>query len=283
MPRKAEHPYRALFETSIERQAELVARWLLVGFIHGVMNTDNMSIAGETIDYGPCAFMDTYHPTTVFSSIDQHGRYAYANQPRIATWNLARLAEALLPLLDEDQDRAVAYAQGVLEAFGPKFEAAFNAGLGRKLGLFTQREGDVQLAADLLTVMAENGADFTLTFRRLSDAAIDPAADQPVRSLFTDPAAYDGWATRWRERLDAGGAGRRDAPRRDAGGQPGLHPAQPPGRGGHRGGRAARRLRAVRGAAYSCCRSRSRISRAFAPYADPPKPHERVEQTFCGT
>ena len=146
------------------------------------MNTDNMSIAGETIDYGPCAFMDAYDPATVFSSIDHQGRYAYANQPRIALWNLTRLAETLLPLLSEDEDQAVAEAQEALGAFAPRFEAAFHAGLRRKLGLFTEREGDVALARDLLNAMAENQADFTLTFRRLSDAAADPESDEAVRA-----------------------------------------------------------------------------------------------------
>src|SRR5262245_52196722 len=128
--------YRQLFDRVIGRQAELVARWMLVGFIHGVMNTDNCSIAGETIDYGPCAFMDTYHPQTVFSSIDHGGRYAYANQPRIAHWNLARLGETLLPLLAGDTDRALAIANEVLASFQPRFGAALLAGLRCKLGLF---------------------------------------------------------------------------------------------------------------------------------------------------
>src|SRR6186713_2461485 len=137
----AERPYHALLERVVARQADLVARWLLVGFIHGVMNTDNMSIAGETIDYGPCAFMDAYDPATVFSSIDQHGRYAYANQPRIAGWNLTRLAETLLPLLADDEKQAIAQAEEVLGGFAPAFEAAFLAGLRKKVGLFTERDG----------------------------------------------------------------------------------------------------------------------------------------------
>src|SRR5215204_537932 len=168
---EAERPYRALLDAVIGAQADLVAQWLNVGFIHGVMNTDNMSIAGETIDYGPCAFMDAYDPATVFSSIDQHGRYAYANQPGIAAWNLARLAETLLPLFSDDEEKAVARAREALETFSPRFEAAFHAGLRRKLGLFTQREEDLELAGGLLDLMAKNEADFTLTFRGLSDAA----------------------------------------------------------------------------------------------------------------
>ena len=203
----AENPYRALLEGVIRRQAELVARWLSVGFIHGVMNTDNMSIAGETIDYGPCAFLDTYDPATAFSSIDRHGRYAYGNQPRIALWNLTRLAEALLPLLSDDETRAVAEAEAALSGFAAIFEAAYHGGLNRKLGLATTREGDASLAGDLLTAMGENEADFTLTFRRLGDAVPEPGSDcepaavEAVRSLFIDPTAYDRWAERWHNRL----------------------------------------------------------------------------------
>jgi len=194
-------PYRALFERVLVRQAELVAKWLLVGFIHGVMNTDNCSIAGETIDYGPCAFMDAYDPATVFSSIDHQGRYAYANQPQIAAWNLARFGETLLPLLDSDTDAAVAQAEEVLETFSTRFSQALVGGLRRKLGLLTERDGDGALAQALLNAMAENRADFTLTFRRLGDAAVDAGADAGVRALFADPAAFDAWATRWRQRL----------------------------------------------------------------------------------
>src|SRR5262245_26938509 len=142
----ADNPYRALLDAVIARQVDLVAQWLLVGFSHGVMNTDNMSIAGETIDDGPCAFMDAYHPGRVYSSIDEMGRYAYGNQPRIAKWNLARLAETLLPLLGDDQDAALKHAQSVIDAFSPAFEHAYTDGLRRKLGLFTARDGDIELA-----------------------------------------------------------------------------------------------------------------------------------------
>src|SRR5438067_1379326 len=166
--------YRTLLDLVVSRQAALVARWLLVGFIHGVMNTDNMSVAGETIDYGPCAFMDAYHPGTVFSSIDEMGRYAYSNQPRIAQWNLARFAECLLPLLATGDDAGLAQAQQAIEAFVTHFETAYTSGLRRKLGLHEERPGDVELAQDLLDRMAQNQADFTLTFRRLSDSVGNP-------------------------------------------------------------------------------------------------------------
>jgi uncharacterized protein YdiU (UPF0061 family) len=279
---EAERPYRALLDAVIGAQADLVAQWLNVGFIHGVMNTDNMSIAGETIDYGPCAFMDAYDPATVFSSIDQHGRYAYANQPGIALWNLTRLAEALLPLLAEDQDEAVAEAQVALGAFGPRFETAHHAGLRRKLGLSTAREDDLPLMRDLLNAMAANGADFTLTFRRLSEAAMGPEGDEAVRRLFADPSAYDAWAARWWQRLaeePREGAERQAAMRS-------VNPAFIP---------RNHRVEAVIAAAVerddfgpfeellTVLSQPYEDQPAFAPYADPPEPHERVLQTFCGT
>jgi uncharacterized protein YdiU (UPF0061 family) len=198
-------PYRALLDGVIGRQARLIAQWMLLGFIHGVMNTDNMSISGETIDYGPCAFMEAYDPATVFSSIDQQGRYCYSNQANAAHWNLARLAEALLPLLEQEagsQEVALTSAYEALAAFGPQFEAAYLGGLRRKLGLLAEREGDAALAEDLLKRMAANRADYTLTFRRLGEAAAGPEGDQGVRALFADPGAYDSWAAEWRQRLE---------------------------------------------------------------------------------
>lgn len=197
----AEHPYRALLDGVIARQADLVAGWLLIGFVHGVMNTDNMSVAGETIDYGPCAFLDAYDPRTTFSSIDAHGRYAYGQQPGIALWNLTRLAEALLPLLAEDEGEAVQAAEAALAGFGPRFRQAYHGGLVQKLGLSGDRDSDAALANDLLAQMAGNRADFTSTFRRLCDAAERPESDAGVRDRFIDPTAYDAWAVRWRGRL----------------------------------------------------------------------------------
>ena len=278
----AERPIVALLNAVIARQAELVARWLLVGFIHGVMNTDNTSISGETIDYGPCAFMDNYDPATVFSSIDEQGRYAYGNQPRIALWNLTRFAECLLPLLSDDQDKAIAEAQSALGDFAEKFDLAYQAGLRGKLGLFTTHDGDPALAQDLLDAMAKNQADFTLTFRRLGDAAGDPANDAAVRALFADPTAYDEWAARWRQRLAAeplDAAARQAAMHR-------VNPAFIP---------RNHRVEAVIEAAVNrndfapfeellaVLSKPFEDQPAFAGYADPPKPHECVLQTFCGT
>src|SRR6201995_5298755 len=197
---KAQRPYHALLEGVIARQAALVARWLLVGFIHGVMNTDNCSISGETIDYGPCAFMDHYDPAAVFSSIDEMGRYAYANQPRIALWNLTRLAECLLPLFGGEQEKAVSEAQDILNGFPEKFTDAYQAGLRSKIGLFSMRDGDEALVQDLLDAMAKNQADFTLTFRRLAEAALDAKYDGAVAQLFADPNAFNEWAVRCRQR-----------------------------------------------------------------------------------
>jgi serine/tyrosine/threonine adenylyltransferase len=279
---EAERPHRALLDGVVARQADLVARWLLVGFVHGVMNTDNTSIAGETIDYGPCAFLDAYDPAAVFSSIDRFGRYAYGNQPRIAQWNLARLAETLLPLLGEDEEAALASAHESLAAFAPRFEAAWLDGLRRKIGLSSEREGDAALAQDLLGRMAENGADFTLAFRRLSDAATGPEGDAGVRALFADPAAYDAWAGRWRERL----ADEPAAPSARAAAMQAANPAVIP------------RNHLVE-AALSAAVEREDfgpfeelhdvLSRPFEDrpglerYAVPPRPEERVLQTFCGT
>ena len=189
--------YRALYERVIARQAALVAQWLCIGFIHGVMNTDNCSIAGETIDYGPCAFMDKYHPETVFSSIDQMGRYAYGRQPQIAGWNMARFGETLMPLFADDQDEAVKLANESLATFNPAFSKALVGGLRRKLGLFTEQEGDGQLAQDLFNIMAEHGIDFTLMFRRLSK---DDAA---ARALYEEPTGFDAWLARWKVRCEA--------------------------------------------------------------------------------
>lgn len=201
-----EQPYEALLRAVIDRQAELVARWQGIGFIHGVMNTDNTSIAGETIDYGPCAFIDTYHPGTVYSSIDRRGRYAYGNQPAIAHWNLMGFAQALLPLLGDSEEIAVPRANEALETFPARFEDAYLATMRCKLGLTEAREEDAALASDLLDRMADNNVDFTLFFRRLAGAVEPPAtAAGGARNLFEDPLAFDDWAQSWRLRLTSEG------------------------------------------------------------------------------
>ena len=207
---------QAFLAAVIRRQADLIAHWMLLGFVHGVMNTDNMAISGETIDFGPCAFLEHYHPATVFSSIDAQGRYAFSNQPPAALWNLTRLAETLLPLLEQEEGSdtaALAAAVAALDTFDLRFQAAHLAGLRRKLGLLTDQPEDAALAQDLLTRMAANHADFTLTFRTLNHTATlsaqasSPAGTQfptpnaEARKLFTDPTAYDTWAILWHQRL----------------------------------------------------------------------------------
>lgn len=189
----AERPYLALYTAVVEAQASLIARWMAVGFVHGVMNTDNMTISGETIDYGPCAFMDRHHPRTVFSSIDHGGRYAYGNQPGIAQWNLARLAEAMLPLFADTPDEAVAAATDVLRSFKERYERHCTAVMQTKLGL--THAGPAGLVDDLLALMAAQGVDHTQLFRSLSDVVRGDV--DGTHELFTDPAAFDTWAARW--------------------------------------------------------------------------------------
>ncbi|MBA3910562.1 MAG: YdiU family protein [Rhodobacter sp.] len=194
-----DHPYLAFLDAVIDRQARLIAEWMGVGFIHGVMNTDNMAISGETIDYGPCAFMEGYAPGTVFSSIDHQGRYSYANQPVILGWNIARLAEALVPLIDPDPDRAVDLANGRLESISGRYRAEWIGVMRRKLGLVGEDPGDADLSDDLMTAMA--GADWTLTFRRLANEAT-------LRPLFEDFRGMEAWLPRWHARAGEGAAQR---------------------------------------------------------------------------
>jgi uncharacterized protein YdiU (UPF0061 family) len=196
------NPYSEFLRAVMDAQAKLVASWLHVGFIHGVMNTDNMSISGETIDYGPCAFMDVYDPTTVFSSIDQGGRYAYGNQGSIALWNLARLAECLLPLFHEDTNQAVAIAESVLGEFSDLFNEYWLAGMREKIGLTSMQEGDQQLITDLLQLMHDGRADFTLAFRHLADCTLSPTISPSFRNLFDladEPLVA--WLQSWSQRL----------------------------------------------------------------------------------
>jgi serine/tyrosine/threonine adenylyltransferase len=194
---EAENPYRALFEAVVAAQASLIARWMLVGFVHGVMNTDNMTISGETIDYGPCAFMEAYDPATVFSSIDSWGRYAYGQQPAVAAWNLARFAETLLPLFADDLDDALALAQESLDGFRRHYVDASMAGMRAKLGL---RDVDdavaTPLLAELLEQLEQSRVDHTSFYRLLGQAARGDV--ERARGLFVDLAAFDGWLTRWR-------------------------------------------------------------------------------------
>lgn len=196
-----ENRYLSLLQEVIKRQAVLIAKWQLVGFIHGVMNTDNMAISGETIDYGPCAFMDAYDPATVFSSIDIHGRYAYGNQPDIAAWNLARFAETLLPLLHDNEEQAVKLAEDAIADFAEQFHRNWLAGMRAKLGIFNEELEDESLIEGLLSMMQENRADYTNTFRALS-------LDKPGDTILFGTAEFTQWHERWQERL-----GRQEEPK----------------------------------------------------------------------
>jgi uncharacterized protein YdiU (UPF0061 family) len=265
-------PYLSLLAAVCEAQASLVACWMQVGFIHGVMNTDNTTISGETIDYGPCAFMDEYDPATVFSSIDHHGRYAFGNQPRIVHWNLARFADTLLPLFDDNHDKAVALAEDTINQFPAHFERYWQVGMRRKLGLVSEQPEDVDLIDALLTLMQEHAADYTNTFRLLCSVAEGDAA----------PPGYDAWVTRWQSRL------RREPHTQSAAAalmrvhNPAVIPRN------HRV-EAAIDAAVQRGDFAPLETLLSVLSTPFdlkpeqRQYSEPPTPSERISQTFCGT
>jgi uncharacterized protein YdiU (UPF0061 family) len=262
-----------LLEAVTHAQAELVAAWMAVGFVHGVMNTDNTSLSGETIDYGPCAFLDAFHPGTVFSSIDRRGRYAYGNQPQVMLWNLAQLGNALLPLIDPDRERAVARATPVLEGFGARYEAAWLRRFRRKLGLTTEHSGDRALIEDLLERMTAGKADFTRTFRALAQGT--------AAAEFETPAEFVPFEQRWRQRLAAEGA---DPLVRRAQLEA-VNPAYIP--------RNHRIEQAIQAAVAGDFGPFERLSTVLARPFDPqpehadlqlaPRPEELVEETFCGT
>jgi len=274
----ADNPALALFEGVLERQAKLIAQWVCVGFVHGVMNTDNMALSGETIDYGPCAFIDNYDPATVFSSIDRGGRYAYGNQPNIAHWNLARLAEALLPLIDEDKEKAVATAEEVLGKFPERFRAHYTAGLRAKLGLLTDEEGDYDLAREFLDWMKTAEADFTASFAALTRAA--------ESGKLTGPLSFGGallraWQEKWTARLERQQKDRSEilAVMRHA--DPVVIP---------RNHRVEEALAAAAGGDFSVMhRLLAALRNPFEetpenePYRDAPRPGGQPYRTFCGT
>ncbi|MGB7431049.1 MAG: YdiU family protein [Ahrensia sp.] len=280
--RDADNPYAALLESVVRKQAALVAQWLCLGFIHGVMNTDNMTISGETIDYGPCAFMDGYNPAQVYSSIDHMGRYAYGKQPSIAQWNLANLAQALLPILHEDNDQAIGLAQRALDAFPETFQTAYINGLRAKLGLLHEDDGDFAMAQDLLKTMAVDNVDFTLAFRRLSDLnATDDAAEDAFMSLFADPLRAMMWLTSWRSRLAL--ETRSDAERQAAMRQ--VNPIYIP-----RNHRVEAAIQAALVGDFTVfAKLNTLLADPFTERAEAagfelgPEPGEEVLQTFCGT
>jgi uncharacterized protein YdiU (UPF0061 family) len=272
-----------LFETVADRQARLVAQWQNVGFIHGVMNTDNMLISGETIDYGPCAFMNEYDPGTVYSSIDRRGRYAYDQQPDIAQWNLNRFAGALLMGAD-DEATMKSQMRAVLEQFSDRLQEAREDGLRRKLGLDGDRDGDTALCSDLLDLMERHAVDFTLTFRRLTERADpDDGGDRPqVGEFFTLPGAFDDWLDRWRDRL-----AERDEPAGDiAASMRRVNPVVIP-RNYHVN---AAIDDAVERGDFQAFHTLADVLADPYEFPDgnehlvhPPSPEERVERTFCGT
>ena len=277
----AEAPALAVLKSVAQRQAALIADWMRIGFIHGVMNTDNMSIAGETIDYGPCAFMDEYDPNTVFSSIDHQGRYAFRNQPAIAQWNLARFAETLLPLIDPQPEKAVELATAIIESFLAEFDACFLAHMRRKIGLSVAAEGDAEVVKRLLAAMEESHADLTLTFRRLTLAAEWPDREPQLRELFGDTSAIGTWLPDWRSFMD------RD-PKPFEERLAGMRAANPtfiP-----RNHRVQAALSAAEAGDLSPFRTLLDVLQhpfdaqpERSDYAEPPRPSERVLQTFCGT
>jgi uncharacterized protein YdiU (UPF0061 family) len=273
-------PYRALLGAVVGAQARLIARWMLLGFVHGVMNTDNTSVAGETIDYGPCAFVDTFDPAAVFSAIDRGGRYAYRNQPAIGLWNLTRFAECLLPLLAGDTDDAIAIAQALLAQYETMYTDAYKRGLTRKIGLPTPRAGDAELAGDLLAAMHAGQADFTLTFRRLADAVWGEGAS--VRELFADAGAFDAWEPRWRARI----ADEERSPDEIASDMDATNPLYIP-----RNHLVEAALRAAIdeddlepfGELVDVLARPFEQQPGRERYALPPRPDQRVTRTFCGT
>lgn len=275
-----ENPALALLEGTMERQAALVARWMGLGFIHGVMNTDNMSLSGETIDYGPCAFLDAYDPAKKFSFIDRGGRYAYGNQPNIAHWNLARLAEALLPLLDDDESRALSLAEDCLERFPDLFRESWDKVFAEKLGLARASSSARPLAEGLLGLMAEQAIDFTLAFRHLRDAA-GPGGEGGLVALFPRPEAVGGWLENWRAALAAAEV----SPAEAAAAMGAANPVVIP-----RNHRIEEAIAAAKGRDFGPFhRLHDALARPYeareetVDYESPPLSHEEVRATFCGT
>lgn len=280
--KQADNPYLALLDIVIEGQAALIAKWMHLGFIHGVMNTDNMSVTCETIDYGPCAFMDHFAHDRVYSSIDHHGRYAYSNQPNIGLWNLTRFAECLLHLIDEDTGRAVDIAKDHLEGFIDSYQKIWLTGMRAKLGLNAEFDQDKILVDDLLTIMAERQVDFTETFYRLSMLGGDAIHDDAMLHLFDRADAFVQWIDRWRERLQqecSNDEERKARMRR-------VNPIYIP-----RNHLIEAAIRAAEDhgdlsvfhALHDVLRQPFDYRPGRDTYMQPPKPDEIVHQTFCGT
>ncbi|MGC4027358.1 MAG: YdiU family protein [Steroidobacteraceae bacterium] len=272
----------AFLERVAQRQASLIAQWMSVGFIHGVMNTDNMTLSGETIDYGPCAFMDHYDPHTVFSSIDRRGRYAFGNQPAIAQWNLARLADALLPLIEPDEQRAIGLATVPVQRFAADFDLGFRQRMGAKLGLMSVRDADAPLISDLLMALHVGHADFTSSLRALADAALGAAHEEGFRQQFREPAAVDEWLAAWRRRLATEGATPTQV-------REGIRSANPAFIARNHRVEQALAAASDHGDLAPFTRLLTVLQQPFADQpgmedlARPPRDDERVAATFCGT
>jgi len=276
-------PLQAMLVAVVQRQAELVAQWQLLGFIHGVMNTDNMLLSGETIDYGPCAFMDGFDNDAVFSSIDHAGRYAYRNQAHIAHWNLARLTQALLPLLDEDQERAIEKGQSIIDGFPDLVQTAYRDGMRKKLGLTSDEPGDIQLMQELLELMQQHGSDFTLTFRRLAElAGADREPGNGISTFFELDAAFGPWLERWHARFmsDAEEAEARQIAMLN------INPVFIPRNHLVEEAIVAAETRQDFGPFHKLVEVVTKpfdFDTALTRYAKPPLPGQQVRQTFCGT
>jgi uncharacterized protein YdiU (UPF0061 family) len=281
-PNDVENPYLGLLDAVIEGQAALIAQWMQLGFIHGVMNTDNMSITCETIDYGPCAFMDHYAHDQVYSSIDHHGRYAYNNQPNIGLWNLSRFAECLLPLIDHDTETAVATAKEHLESFVDTYQHHWLNGMRSKIGLNTAQDEDKALIEKLFDLMARNHVDFTLTFYHLSLLELEAADDTAILALFDHEEAFVLWLEQWRQRLQHEGSD--DDQRKNIMRQ--VNPVYIP-----RNHLVEAAIRAAEDdndfsvfhALHELLQKPFDLQQGKEVYMQPPQPHEVVLKTFCGT
>ena len=279
---KSNNPYKQLLLLVTERQAELIAKWMLFGFIHGVMNTDNMQIAGETIDYGPCAFLDTYNPGKVYSSIDHGGRYSFGNQPGIAQWNLGCFAQTILPLIHQSKDIAYQQAKEIIDSFPSSYQEKLNLGILQKLGLTIEMHNDMKLVKDLLNIMADGKADFTLTFRRLSEVKNTSSdSDGSIRSLFSIPHVFDEWMKRWRKRLISENINEQERKNK----MKAVNPAFIP--------RNHLVEKAIKDALdkdfkffevlLEACTNPFRSQTQYKQLMQPPLPDQEIHQTFCGT
>jgi uncharacterized protein YdiU (UPF0061 family) len=278
----AANPYLELIKCVLDTQASLIAGWMQVGFIHGVMNTDNMAISGETIDYGPCAFMDTYDPKTVFSSIDHAGRYAYANQSKIGQWNLTSLAECLLPLLGKDEKKVASLAQEIIDEFPSKFTTYWLRGMRGKLGLVTARTEDPAVVQQLLDLMQKHGADYTLVFRQLCDAVNRKSNIEGLNKIFSGDSLWVDWLARWHQRLEQEPRASEEV----AESMRRINPVFIP-----RNHLVEQAINfAVEKNDFSKMDTLQKLlaspysdQPSYSKYSNPPKPEERIYQTFCGT